>query len=103
MPKKISVPVTVDIDLADICTSDLVDELKRRGRIFDFRRYEVSDLLEELASRVVQRFGEVNILLMALSDMGCPSDLIQPIEKWAAEPVATPLKLKEWIELCSTD
>ena len=103
MAKRIRVPLTVDIDLADICTSDLVDELKRRGRIFDFRRYEVSDLLEELASRVVQRFGEVNILIMALRDVGCPFELTEPIEKWAAEPVATPLKLREWVNMCSAD
>ena len=100
---KVCVPTTVTIDLADISMIDLVAELERRGRHEHFRNYSTADLLEELASRVVERFGEVNILLLAIRNMGCPSELIQPIEKWAAEPVATPLKLREWVALCSVD
>jgi len=101
MGRKIHVGITATIDLADIPTSDLMGEVERRGKGRQFRAYDTRDLLEELAGRVNLGFEHINILIMALSDLGCPSEITQPIEKWASEPVATPLKLKEWEQFCT--
>jgi len=103
MGRKIHVGITATIDLADIPTSDLLGEVERRGKGRQFRAYDTQDLLEEVAGRVNLGFEHINILIMALRDVGCPFELTEPIEKWAAEPVATPLKLREWMELCSAD
>jgi len=101
MGRKIHVGITATIDLEDIPTSDLMGEVERRGKGRQFRAYDTRELLEEVAGRVDLGFEHINILIMALRSLGCPFELTQPIEKWASEPVATPLKLEEWRHFCT--
>ena len=73
----------VEIDLRDIDTSDLVQELHNR---------KVSkDLYSDFS------LGEIIRNLKALD---CPSHIIEQVEAWSKEPLASPEKLIRWKELC---
>ena len=74
----------VRIDMADIDTCELVDELNKRK--------------EPIPEHT--RFLQFSEAINFLYSMGCPISLLRPIEDWHKLPEANALKLKEWKELC---
>ena len=60
----ISVNVDVDVELDDIDTQDLIDELQRRGQQLGFREIDNTELLEKIYQALV--FNN-QIQLIALS------------------------------------
>ena len=76
--------VCVDIDLEDVRTSDLIDELHRR------RKLDKNDLMDMSPEGLIDM----------LEHLGCPQSLIKEIEAWARQPVPNIHKLMAWKEAC---
>lgn len=74
----------VSIELNQIPTSDLIEELKSRKA---FEREEAIYL--DAAS-----------LIDVLENIGCPQSIIRQLEEWNAQPVADIRKLQRWRETC---
>lgn len=78
--------VCVDIDLRQIATDELVDELEFRLRGGDIEAAEI-DL-----------FG----LSLLLGRLDCPDDIVNRIQEWEFCHVVTQRDLDKWVELTRT-
>ena len=76
--------VYVEVDLSDITTSDLIDELHRRKKL---GKNDLMDMSPE---------GLIDML----EHLGCPQPIIKEVETWARQPVANVHKLMQWKEAC---
>lgn len=76
--KMATIHTTVEVELHEFSTRELLQELSKRGPV------------------------PLTWLIQALKDFGCPPELIAQLEAWDATPVATPIKLKEWALACSS-
>ena len=74
--------VSVDVDLGEIDTHDLVRELRSRGD------YLLTD-------------GDLKAITRYLHDSNCPDEIFKPLIRWLSEPVPTLSKLERWKELCT--
>jgi len=78
--------VCIDVDLEEIRTTDLIEELRRRRKL---TKEDIMNLSPE---------GIVDIL----EELGCPQSIIKLVEDWARQPVADVHKLMRWNEACGT-
>lgn len=91
---EISVETTVVVELADIDTNALKDELEERGHTVDavdISKYSANDLIEELKSRCYKDLAVLYIpdLIDILCIAQCPQDLLDKLDAWALEPVVS--------------
>jgi len=78
-----TIEVLAEVNLCDLDTEDLLDELKARNALPNE---------DELAV--------VNKLIKRLRDLGCPQEIINQLEEWEREPIVDLFKLKVWKEAC---
>ena len=76
--------VDVTIDLAQVCTTDLLEELRQRQ---GFDKVELKSL-------------SIYELIELLEEQGCPREIIQRLREWDDSPVCNAQMLKQWKEFC---
>lgn len=74
----------VNIDLDQIPTRDLIEELKSR------RAFEKNEVVNMDSYELIEQ----------LESLGCPQRIINQLEEWDREPVADVRKLREWEKSC---
>lgn len=75
----------VEINLTDIDTTDLVDELKRR------RNSKETDYLDDMTLAAAIR---------RLKALNCPETIIEQLEDWQRQPLSNLSTLQQWREAC---
>ena len=73
----------VDIELSDIPTSDLLEELAFRKTYQKDWQTATQDL-------------EIDDLLDIFKRMGCPEELLAPVREWARQPLVDAKRLEQW-------
>lgn len=76
--------VTVDVDLNQIDTGDLIEELRSRRA---FHKEDIKHL-------------DPWALIDQLKELGCPESIIGQLEEWDRLPVVGARELQQWKILC---
>ena len=71
---------TIEVDLDDFSTQDLIDAIHERSRDKDLQDMDCKGIIN------------------ALKILTCPPEIISQIEEWARQPVPTRTKLDAWLE-----
>lgn len=80
------IEVPIWIDLSEVSTSELVEELKTRH---GFSRHELYFLS---ADEIIDR----------LNDLGCPEEILSQLREWSSQPVVNKEKLENWVNWCES-
>ncbi len=100
-----TIRTSVEVDLNQIPTSVLKDELEDRGHLVDNSDLDVTsvpELIDELNRRNARDWERLSVreLIKALEWMRCPDDILKPLNEWEHQPVVDNVRWDKWLAMC---